>query len=142
MTEFEIDGQSYRAQKLSAFQQLHVSRKLAGILPKVVPALVAATGGGQDMAALLASFEPAAEALAAMPEADVDYVYHTALSAVSRKQGNAWCPVWNVNAKALQFEDIELETMSRIVFQVLKDSLGPFMQGLLAQAPAASPQAL
>lgn len=141
MVEFSINGNEYRAGKLTAFQQLHVSRKLAGILPKVVPALVAATEAGSDLSSLLTAFGPAAEALAAMPESDVDFVYHTTLAAVSRKQGSAWCAIWNGSAKTLQFDDIDLSIMSQIVFQVLKDSLGSFMQGFLASALAGSPPA-
>jgi len=38
MLEFQIAGETYRAGKLDAFAQLHVSRKLAPILPKLLPA--------------------------------------------------------------------------------------------------------
>lgn len=137
MVEFEIGGNNYRAAKLNAFQQLHVSRKLGGVLPKIVPALLAVTEeNGTDVASLLTAFEPAAEALAAMPEADVDFVFHTCLSVVSRQQGPAWSAIWNQQGKILQFSDIELPQMTEIVFKVLQDSLGPIMAGLIAKAPA------
>lgn len=142
MIEFEIGGNNYRAEKLDAFKQLHVSRKLAGVVPKVLPALFAATHAKDDLTSLLSSFEPAAEALAAMPEADVDFVFHTCLTVVQRQQGNAWAKVWNASAKVLQFSDVDMSTMSQIVFKVLGDSLGNFIQGLTAKAPkAASPAA-
>lgn len=143
MVEFEIGGINYRAGKLNAFQQLHVSRKLAGVLPKVLPALLSANeAAGGDVSSLLAAFEPAAEALAAMPEADVDFVFHTCLSVVSRQQGTAWSAIWNHQAKLLQFSDIDLAQMTQIVFKILQDSLGNFIQGLTAKAQkAASPAA-
>jgi hypothetical protein len=140
MLEFTVEGVDYRAGKLNAFQQLHVSRKLAGILPKVFPALLAASGGATDLAALASACEPAAEALAAMPEADVDFVYHTCLGVVARKQGPAWANVWNGSAKALMFDDITLAVMSQLAYRVLEDSLGSFIRGLLARATAASPE--
>jgi Phage tail assembly chaperone protein, TAC len=139
MVEFEIGGNNYRAGKLDAFKQLHVSRKLAGVLPKVLPALIAATteADGGDMVSLLSACEPAAEALAAMPEADVDFVFHTCLGVVQRQQGSAWSAIWNPQGKVLQFSDIDLPQMTEIVFKVLQDSLGPTMAGLIARAPAA-----
>jgi hypothetical protein len=39
-TEFEIDGHEYRIGKLSAFQQFHVSRKIAPILPPLIPVVM------------------------------------------------------------------------------------------------------
>lgn len=137
MLEFQLEGADYRASKLAAFAQLHVSRRIAGILPKAVPALAAASGDTSDLGALMIAFEPAAEALAAMPEADVDYVYQTCLAVVVRKQGEAWASVWSTSAKALMFADIEALQMSQIVFRVLQDSLGSFISGLLAKVPAA-----
>lgn len=135
MIEFDVGGNNYRAAKLNAFQQLHVSRKLAGVLPKVLPAILTATEAGSDLTALMNAFGPAAEAIAAMPEIDVDFIYHTSLAVVQRQQGNSWSNIWNSHAKLLQFGDIDLEQMTQIVFKVLQDSLGNFIQGLLARAP-------
>lgn len=144
MFEFQVGGVSYRAAKLNAFQQLHVSRRLAPIVPKIVPALLHALSGA-DTESVLEAMDPAAVALATMPEADVDYVFHTTLSLVQRQQqvgiNSTFTPVWNASARALQFEDIDLAAMTQIVFQVLKDSLGPFMGGLLDKARAVSPEA-
>lgn len=39
-TEFELDGHDYRIGKLSAFQQFHVSRKIAPILPPLIPVVM------------------------------------------------------------------------------------------------------
>jgi len=143
MVDFEISGNNYRAEKLNAFQQLHVSRKLAGVLPKVLPAILAANEAkGGDLSTLLSAFEPAAEAIAAMPEADVDFIFHACLGVVKRQQGSAWSPVWNQQGKVLQFQDIDdAAKISEIVFKVLQDSLGSFIQGRAEKAQAASPVA-
>lgn len=143
--EFTIEGNEYRVRKLTAVQQLHVSRKLAGVLTVAFPAFVALAekdpDDGVDIEKIFSSFGPAAEAIAAMPEAEVDFVCATCLAVVSRRQGSAWCQVWNERAKALQFEDIDLGAMMQMVFRVIQDSLGNFIQGLLAKLRAASPAA-
>lgn len=41
MIEFEIGGKSYRADKLNAFQQFHVSRKIAPLIPALIPVFLA-----------------------------------------------------------------------------------------------------
>jgi hypothetical protein len=74
-----------------------------------------------------------------MPDADLDFVFHTCLSVVVRKQGPLWSNVWSASAKTLMFADIELPQMSTIVWRVLRDSLGSFMPGLSAKAPASGP---
>lgn len=138
--EFEIAGQSYRAGKLNAFQQLHLSRKIAPLLPKVLPALTKMGSGQNDLAALGEALEPVAAALAGMPDADCEYVFGACLGAVLRKQqNNSWAAVWNQDKKALMFDDIDLSVMTQIVVKIVQDSLGPFMQGLLAKAQAGSP---
>jgi hypothetical protein len=143
MLEFTLDGNDYRAGKLDAFQQLHVSRKLAAVLPKAVPGLLAMAGSAEDAAndlgSLVAAFAPAGEALAAMPEADVDFVFHTCLAVVQRRnatgRAETWSAIWNGAARRLMFEDIGLDAMTQIVFRVIGDSLGNFTRGLLAKLP-------
>ncbi|VVD29158.1 phage tail assembly chaperone [Paraburkholderia dioscoreae] len=47
MIEFEISGETYRVNKLDAFAQLHISRKLSPVLPKLLPALFKIFQSGQ-----------------------------------------------------------------------------------------------
>jgi hypothetical protein len=141
MFEFTVDGHDYRAVKLDAFQQLHVSRKLAGVLAKSIPALLGAEANADDLAVLIGSFEPAAAALAAMPAEDVDYVCHECLALVTRKQDVIWSPVWSKTAKRLMFEDIDMAVMMQLVMRVVEESLGSFIRGLTARLRQASPTA-
>lgn len=139
MLEFAINDQQYRAGKLNAFQQLHVSRKIAPILPRLLPAFAGLSAGNENLSTLAEALEPVAQALASMPDADCEFVFGTCLGVVSRQQGNSWSSVWNAQNKALMFDDIQLDVMTQLVVKVVADNLGPFMQGLIAKAQASSP---
>jgi hypothetical protein len=127
--EFEVGTETYRAGKLDAFAQLHVSRKIAPVLPKLLPilALLPKTGDAVDLGQMGAILEPLTGVLAAMPKDDVDLVVTACLSVVQRKQGATWAPVWR--SGTLMFEDIELAVLVQVVVQVIRGSLGNFMQG-------------
>lgn len=138
-TEFEIKGVLYRAGKLDAFAQLHVSRKIAPVLPKLFPVLarlqVGATGLGTDLDQLAEVLGPLADAMASMPKDDVDLVVSACLGVVSRKQGDAlYSPIWRNGV--IMFEDIDLAVMLPIVVNVVRDSLGNFISGLLSSGGA------
>lgn len=141
--EFEIAGQRYRAEKLDAFKQLHVSRKIAPIVPKLLPMFLKFAGNADslkdDLAGMAEAFEPLAQALADMPDADCEYVFNACLGVVMRNQQGNWTPIWSQSAKSLMFDDIDLGQMTQIAVKVIWDSLGGFIKGLLAN-PAASPQ--
>ena len=146
MAEFEIAGVEYSSGKLNAFQQLHLSRRLAPIIPKLLPAFLGLQGvkvGDKfttDLPKLADALEPFAEEIARMPEADVDYIIGLTMSVVRRKQGPTWVRIWNDAAKVLQFDDIELPTLIEICVKVIVDNLGPFMAGFAGKIPTADPE--
>jgi hypothetical protein len=137
MLEFDIAGQQYRAGKLNAIQQLHLSRRLAPIIPKLLPALAGMEEGAIDVGAIASAFDPLAGALAEMSDADCEYICGLCLGVVSRQQGEKWSSIWA--NKSLMFDDIDLAAMLQIVVKVIGDNLGSFTQGLLAKARAMSP---
>lgn len=156
MTEFEINGELYRSGKLDTFKQLHVSRKIAPLVPKVLPAFAAiakakrAEGAVlgdalndarnlvvQDIDLIAKAIEPVTNVMAEMSDADVEYLFANCLAVVQRKQGKDWAPVWRNDS--LMFDDIELPQMTQIAMKVIWDNLGPFIQGLLAKQGASNP---
>lgn len=146
MIEFELEGHTYRIGKLDAFKQFHVSRRIAPVIPRLVPAfmkMTAAGGAAQDMGAISEALAPFADALAEMPDASAEYVIATCLSVVQRRQNSSWSPVWSVTGNTIMFDDMDLSTMLPLVVRVIKDNLGSFISGLLTgqtppeQAPAA-----
>lgn len=141
--EFEVAGQRYRAEKLDAFKQLHVSRKIAPIIPRLLPMFVKFSESGDamkaDLVGMAEAFEPLAQALADIPDADCEYVFNACLGVVMRNQQGNWASVWSQSAKSLMFDDIDLGVMVQITTKVIWDSLGNFIRGILAN-PAGSQQ--
>lgn len=145
MAEIEVNGQTYRIGKLNAFQQLHVSRKVGPLMPRLIPAYIASQDGKilENLDVLAQMVEPFTQALSEMTDADVEYVAATCLAVVHRKQGNSWAPVWNAGGHCLMFDDVDLGTMLPLVVRVITENLGPFIRGLLTgqPTPEASPTA-
>lgn len=136
MTEFEINGQTYRTGKLDAFKQFHLSRKIAPIIPTLIPIFVKLAAEGDkaltnDLSSVAGILEPFTTGIAEMSDETAEYVIATALSVVSRNQQGMWTTVWNSSSHVCMFDDMDLGVILRIVFRVIQDNLGPFIQGLL-----------
>lgn len=159
---FEVQGISLQAQRMSARTQLQVSRRVTPVLMGVVPALLdqmrsrAAQMQRQtgeetseksetvnslldlDMSVvretLLPALQNAAEHLAGMPDEEFDYIMGECLSLVSmqREGDTGWVPIWNRSARQLQFDTLDGSTLLLIMVEVLKTELTPFMTGLVS----------
>lgn len=132
--EFQINGVNYRAAKMDAFKQFHVSRKIAPIVPTLIPVFVRLSQDKkltEDLSAFSELLGPFAEGIAGMSNDDSEYIIATCLGVVSRQSGDTWAGVWNRSANSCMFDDMDLGVMMQIVIKVIQDSLGPFIQGLL-----------
>ena len=131
----ELKGNEYRIGKLDAMRQLHVSRRIAPIIPTLVPVFLKIAQQGdvmKDLAGVAELCEPFAEALAEMSDEHSEYIFATCLSVVKRQTSPTnFAPVWSASAKACMFDDIDLGDMIQLVLAVIQDSLGPFIRGLL-----------
>lgn len=129
MTTIEINGQTYRINKLNALAQFHITRRLSPLLATVGTSLaglqLGLKAGALDFVAIL---DPMTEILAKMPEDDANYIIFTCLDKVARQVGERYAPV--ATNGQLMFEDIEMPFMLQLVFEVIKDSLGNFIGGL------------
>lgn len=147
----EIGSHSYVCGRLNAMAQLHVSRKLAPVLPTLIPLLAnadlasqvgAAISGGHvssDQANDLArAAKPFAEALAEMPDDSADYVVNTCLSVVKRKSQDGWHGV--VREGHCMYDDMDLGVILPLVVRVITGSLGGFIKGLVTSVTGASPE--
>lgn len=148
MAEFSVNGQNYRSAKIDAMRQFHLSRKIAPIIPALIPVFgklaesQRAEGAkplSSDLATMANLFEPFAEAIAGMPDEVAEYVMGTCLSVVQRQQGTTWAPIWNERQKVCMFDDIDAGVMVQLAAYVVRESLGPFLAGLLSTS--AQPQA-
>lgn len=143
MSEFNVNGQNYRSAKIDAMRQFHLSRKLAPIIPTLIPAFLElaktskASGkplSSDDISSLSGLLEPFAEGIAGMSDEHAEYILGTCMSVVKRQQGTAWVSVWSDGQKVCMFDDIDAGTMIQIGFQVIRESLGPFISGLLSNS--------
>jgi hypothetical protein len=138
---FEVGGFTYRAGKLDARTQFHVVRRLAPVLGSFRDILaVVRPAEGQERVDPIEAIEPLADAVSKMPDDHVDYVLDACLSVCQREQpgGAGWSPVWNVQAKRPQFEDIDMLAMLQIVANVLAGALSGFFPGLLFASSGAA----
>lgn len=147
--EFEHKGQAYRAGKLDAKKQFHVSRRLApfladvmrGLDPKDMPAMAeeAQATGQEDQpnakepkdkeSADLAWLDSLANTLADMPDEPLDYILNACLAVTARKQvRGGWAKVQGPGG--LMFEDIDMAGMLTITFNVLKHNLSGFFDAV------------
>ena len=149
--EIQLGDNTYSIGRLTAKQQFHVSRRIAPIIPPLIPVFMqlAKTAGGaagamgaltQNLDGFGKILQPFADALAAMNDADADYVMDNCLTAVQRQQPTGWARVVSLEQKTLMFQDMDMSVILPLVVQVIVANLGPFIQGLLT-SQASSPEA-
>lgn len=145
----QIGQHNYDIGHLNALDQLHVSRKIAPIVPTIMPILTEMSKGGIhklidqlelvesgdtsqleniELGGLSNALAPLMEAFASMPEDDVNYVTHKCLSVVKRN-GAAVC-----RGQSIMFDDLGMEHILPLTIAVIRQNLGNFIQGLLTKA--------
>lgn len=150
MVEFEIDGRQFRVNKLSAMQQFHITRKIAPLIPPLMP-IFAQVAKDQskgisvkdDFEALGPLLQPFADGLAGMSDEASEYIFNNCLAAVMYKRGENWIKLWQPEAKVAMVAELEQDVslMIRLVVRVIQDSLAPFISGFLTNAGEPEPEA-
>lgn len=152
MSDFELGADTFRIGKLNAFQQFHLSRKVAPIIPTLIPLFLKLQTSGKevkaasestegavgvlaplsgDLGAMAEMLQPFADGIAGMPDETAEFILSTCLGVVQRKQGTAWFPVWNASQNVCMFDDLDLGVMLKLSVRVITESLGPFLRGML-----------
>lgn len=133
-TEIEIGGNVYSIGKMNAMEQFHVSRRVAPILPSLAPLLTRLKHQDQTQVSsldlMMATLQPLADGIAAMSDADSEYVINTCMAVVQRQQAGGWRRAWNDHG-APMFEDIDMAVMLQLAGRVIASNLAPFIAGLL-----------
>jgi len=128
MTEFQVNGRQYRADRMNAMTQFHVVRRLARILPamKGLAAVLPSMKHG-DLDTMAEALAPVVEAISSMSDEDSEYVLGSCLSLVSRQQPEGgWARLWSSAASRPMFDDLTMPEMLQIAVHVLMGSIGPF----------------
>lgn len=150
MVEFEIEGKQFRFDKLTAMQQFHVSRKIAPLIPPLMPifAQIKKDTDGEGKKSLVDDFgaigpllQPFADGLADMSDASSEYVFGTCLSSIRYQHGGNWVPMWSPTGNVCMFMELnDASLLLRLVVRVITESLAPFITSFVTNASGA-PQA-
>lgn len=125
MTEFEIGGVQYRAATMDARRQFHVARRLSMLFKAPASALQSLNVKTNDgTAEAITGFF---DAIAEMPDRDLDYVIDACLDTVSRKDGGAWTAL---RRDGVLMYELDLYTQGAIVYHVIKAALAGFFASL------------
>lgn len=129
MIEYEIKGVGYKSGKLDVFIQSNIVRRIAPLLGDIAPALRFLKTDP------MMSFKIVAGSLSRMTDDDMLYVQRACLQVTQRHDANnlVWANLMSPSGQ-LMFEDMDLFTMNKIVFLVLKDNLSDFFQEMRHEA--------
>lgn len=139
--DFEIKGVKYRADKLSVFEQLKVTRKLLPVMAGVMSdfqKLQTHVAAGDTASAVDIVLPKIAKTLSSLSDEDTNAIMFPCLSVVKRQHQNAWVPVCS-GSESLAFDDIDLLALLSLVARVVADSLGNFLQELPINATPTPP---
>ena len=147
--QITISGKNYTIGRLNALDQLHVSRKIAPIIPSLIPIISEVAKGGlskviesmelgddvelenidlKELDGLSSALSPLMEVIAGMSEADTNLVIHKCLSVVIR-DGAVLC-----RGESIMFDDLDMMQILPLVVAVIRKNLGNFIQDLLMKA--------
>jgi hypothetical protein len=161
---FEIKGRSFQAEKLSAFAQLHVSRRIAPLMPPLLPVYLqvinligvaaeaeqsADLSGDDAKAEAVQAFlhdnisliekllQPLADAFGSLKDEDAEKVVNLCLGSVKvQTSPGVWMPMW-IGGRANPDELNDMGEWLPIVIRVIQENLGPFIAGLLTSRKSA-----
>jgi hypothetical protein len=137
--EFEVDGKTYQATNLDLFVAFDVQRRILPIFVGGVDSIAAifrnrAPGSTPALVDLLDAkiadtVEPIVKALAAMSNADSEFVIKSCLAVVRRKENDAWAPI--LVAGRIAYQDIRIRAMLEMTWKVLSLDILPFIDALI-----------
>lgn len=128
---FELNGVNYKLNKMNAFKQFHIVRKVAPILGKLLPVINSIKKIDDDklqdeekwdQIAKLAT--PILEGLSKLSEEDADKVLKALLATVEKQNHGAWSFV--VVGESLMFADMDLPTMMQLAGRAFMFNLADF----------------
>lgn len=150
---FTSQGVRFRATKLVALKQLNLYRRIAPLLPPMLPLLsellkslpteeaasdepapgltmqkVGSVLGNLD--SLLPLAMPLMEAFAGLSDADAEYILNMCLNTVEREQQDVWHPIWINNRTMFRTELSDITQLLPVVFHVVKGNLANFTGAL------------
>lgn len=130
-----IGTKEYKLNKLPAFRQFHIVRKVGPILSDMLPAFasIAKTINTEkseseqfDEAAKI--FGPVFTGLSKLSDADAEFVLYGLLASIERKQESNWA--FLASGQNLMFQDLDLPTMLQLAGRAFMYNLSDFFAAL------------
>ena len=137
MSEFSHNGINYRIGTLNTIKQWHLNRRVAPLIPALVPVFMKVTKDGnalKDVEGVAALLGPFADGIAGMSDEASEYIINECLSVISREVApGSWSKVWSVQGAISPFPEFnDLGTALPIIAKVVWEVLGPFIRGLVS----------
>lgn len=141
MKEIILSSGTYSIGRLPAFDQFHISRRLAPLLGALVAvvdqedvkALKDANDGdimrtleNPDATSLLEKFQPLCDALATMNDEDAEYIINKCLNVTERKNTGGMTGFAPVRKAGAIMFDLPLPDMLAITFHTIMENMGDF----------------
>lgn len=146
--EFDVAGVPHKARKLPPMTQMKIIKRLAPLyaefqsyvraaaaVPKA-PAVAAADGAAGPSDAKVAAaraqrdelFAAFARGLMSLSDEDMEFVIRECMSGVQREDNGNWVAIWNKQANAPMFPDIQFNMILSIVLAVLQVEFSGFFR--------------
>ena len=133
--DFSIGGRQFKLNKIDAFKQFHIVRRIGPILSDLLPALKDAKGSADKMSedakldALAKIATPVMSGLSRLSDADSELVLYGLLASVEMQQDSGnWARV--CNGTMLMMQDLELPVLLQIAGRAFIFNLSSFFAGL------------
>lgn len=136
MAEFTVGTHNFRSDRLTPKIAFHVARRIAPLLGALKDLKPFMTGERKverdDLDAMADILTPIVDAVALMPDADVNYIIDACTRVVKteRAGGTGWAPI---GPDGEQFDWIDMPMLLQIVFHVVRENVMGFLP---AGAPA------
>lgn len=133
--DFEAGGKKFKLNKINAFDQFHIVRRLAPVLGELLPVLGKIKGMSAEqlddpkfLEEHLGDFAPVLDGFAKLSDQDSNRVLMGLCSAVEMHQpeSNSWAFV--VRGQNLMFQDLELPTLLQIAGRSFAYNMADFFR--------------
>lgn len=153
----ELDDKTFKVDKLSVRDQFHVSRRLTPLLQSFIPIVktvmvdlgkkldeqedkqvdfkeLAVELFNENQDSIVNSVSKFTDIISSLPDEQLDYIMDKCLSVCHWKNDKAYVPVLT------NPDNFSMEVNFKLMFYVIKDSLGGFIQGLATKVEGVTAQ--
>lgn len=132
--DFVVEGRTYHASKMNAMDQFQVLRRLAPIMGSfggLMNFMSNREAAPMTQPEMLTAISPLAKAISELSDEATNYIFDKCFGLVTRDEpgGRGAARIWNVQAKRMQMDDIDLPAMMQILVKVLEGSFENFFRG-------------